>query len=103
MPLAERIAAAPVPHDAALAERYMGELRAKCADNGLGDLRAVLENSKVSALLSGIFGCSRFLATLILQDPAGLSACLAAEPELYLGHIGAALDEGMAGAARMDE
>jgi [glutamine synthetase] adenylyltransferase / [glutamine synthetase]-adenylyl-L-tyrosine phosphorylase len=103
MPLADRIVSAPVPHDTALAERHMGELRAKCADNDLADLRAALEDPKVSKLLAGIFGCSPFLASLILQDPATLSACLAAEPELYLGHIGAALEGGMAGATRMDE
>jgi glutamate-ammonia-ligase adenylyltransferase len=103
MSLAERIASSPVPHDAAQAERYIGELRAKCADGTLPDLLALLEDRKVAALLSGIFGCSPFLTGIIVQDPATLAACLSTPPERFLGQIGAALDEAMGTAIRHEE
>jgi [glutamine synthetase] adenylyltransferase / [glutamine synthetase]-adenylyl-L-tyrosine phosphorylase len=103
-PLADRITAAPIPHDEVLSQRYMAELAAKSADPELADLRAASEaNPKVGTLLRGIFGCSPYLTSLIIQDPAGLSACLTSAPEQYLGHIGAGLDEGLANARRHDE
>ncbi len=103
-PLADRIHSAPIPHDEALAARSIAELKAKCEGDALADLRSLIEtNPKVNALLAGIFGCSPFLTSLIIQDPAGLSACLASAPEQYLSHIGAALGEAMANASRQDE
>jgi glutamate-ammonia-ligase adenylyltransferase len=105
LPLAERIASAPIPHDAALAARYRAELAAKCeADTQLEALRALIAgNAGVAALLDGVFGCSPFLTALILADPAGLAACLAAAPEHASGQIGATLTEAMAKVSRQDE
>ncbi len=76
-PLADRISAAPIPHDEVLAQRYMGELKAKCAGDDLADLRTAIDaNPKVGALLRGVFGCSPYLTSLIIQKsrrPHGLS------------------------------
>ena len=104
LPLADRITSAPIPHDEALAARYVGELRAKLAEPDTAELAACLDaNGKVAALLRGIFGCSPFLTSLIIADPGGLWACLSAAPEQQLGQIGAALAERMAKATRLDD
>jgi glutamate-ammonia-ligase adenylyltransferase len=104
-PLAERIASAPIPHDAALTERYRAELAAKCdADPGLAALKALIaDNARVAALLDCVFGCSAFLTSLIIADPAGLAACLGTAPEHTLGQIGAALTESMANVTKQDQ
>jgi glutamate-ammonia-ligase adenylyltransferase len=81
-PLHQRILAAPLVHDRERAAGALVELARRCGEEpDLASLRALLAQPEVRDLLSGVFGASPFLASLIERDPAGLLASLTAAPE----------------------
>ena len=91
-------------HDRVNAARLMGELDRRCAEEGeLAPLRALLASQPVRDLLSGIFGASPYLTSLIERDPARLTHMLAEVPEEHFAHLCRTLETGMAGAATVAE
>lgn len=98
--LAERLHTAPLAHDAAAVERRVADFNTRCAPS---DLRWLEEGTPTAALLTGIFGSSPYLASLILADVAELTRCLETAPEDYLRQIGERLTEAMTGTRRQDE
>ena len=91
-------------HDRVNAARLMGELDRRCAEEGeLAPLRALLASQPVRDLLSGIFGASPYLTSLIERDPARLTHMLAEAPEEHFAHLCRTLEAGMAGAATVAE
>jgi glutamate-ammonia-ligase adenylyltransferase len=100
LPLADRITAAPIPHDEALVLRHFGELRTKSTPEQATALDA---RPQLAALLRGVFGCSPYLTALILADAAELWTCLETAPERYLARLTASLDDELAKASRHEE
>ena len=81
-PLHARIAAAPVVHDRARAERVLGDLARRCrTEPELAALAPLLAAPSLRGLLAGIFGASPYLTSLIERHPASLLAALAQSPE----------------------
>src|SRR5215831_1881671 len=81
-PLHARIAAAPIVHDGARAERVLCDLAHRCStEPELAPLAALLAASRVRGLLAGIFGASPYLTSLIERNPSALLAALEQSPE----------------------
>jgi [glutamine synthetase] adenylyltransferase / [glutamine synthetase]-adenylyl-L-tyrosine phosphorylase len=81
-PLHSRIAAAPVVHDRARAERVLCDLARRCStEPELAALAPLVATPPLRDLLTGIFGASPYLTSLIERNPASLLAALAQSPE----------------------
>jgi len=81
-PLHARIAAAPLVHDPRRAEDVFGELMRRIAgDARLSPLMALCAAPRVRELLTGIFGASPYLTSLVEGNPWRLLATLSSAPE----------------------
>src|SRR5262245_65269714 len=81
-PLHTRLAAAPIVHDGARAERVLCDLTHRCqTEPELAPLALLLAASRVRRLLAGIFGGSPYLTSLIERNPSALHAALVQSPE----------------------
>src|SRR5262249_42322915 len=77
-----RITSAPFVHDDARASRVLAELVQRCAaESDLAVLGGLVGESRVGALLAGIFGDSPYLTSLIERSPSRLAAALLEAPE----------------------
>src|SRR5262245_35062809 len=82
VPFHTRIAAAPLVHDGARAERVLCDLAHRCnTEPELAPLASLLAASRVRDLLAGIFGASPYLTSLIERNPPALLAALVRSPE----------------------
>ena len=81
-PFHTRIAAAPIVHDGARAERVLCDLAHRCnTEPELAPLACLLAASRVRDLLAGIFGASPYLTSLIERNPSALLSALVQSPE----------------------
>ncbi|HET6223859.1 MAG TPA: glutamine-synthetase adenylyltransferase, partial [Dongiaceae bacterium] len=81
-PLYKRISAAPVVHDGERASRALADLEHRCAaEQDLAELGRLIATPVVRELLTGTFGASPYLTTLIERNPASLQRALAVSPE----------------------
>ncbi|HEX5999775.1 MAG TPA: bifunctional [glutamine synthetase] adenylyltransferase/[glutamine synthetase]-adenylyl-L-tyrosine phosphorylase [Hyphomicrobiaceae bacterium] len=81
-PLHQRLAAAPVVHDAGRASGALADLAQRCAaEPQLAQLGRLVAAPAVRDLLFGIFGASPYLTGLIERDPVRLQRILASSPE----------------------
>src|SRR5215472_2705427 len=82
IPLHTRIAAAPIVHDGARAERVLCDLAHRCnTEPELTPLAFLLAAPRVRDLLAGIFGASPYLTSLIERNPSALLSALVQSPE----------------------
>jgi glutamate-ammonia-ligase adenylyltransferase len=85
----ERIAASPLPYDAARGADVLDTL----SQSSVPELAALIAgNPDVKELLLGTFACSPYLTALSLRDPAMLAECLTRDPEAHLKEAQAALE-----------
>src|SRR5262245_10588030 len=81
-PLHRRIVGAPVVHDAERAAAALAGLLQRCEEEaGLAPLGGLVAEASVRDLLTGVFGASPYLTSLIERDPEGLSRVLSSSPE----------------------
>jgi glutamate-ammonia-ligase adenylyltransferase len=86
-----------VVHDRANAARYLGELDRRCAEEPeLAPLRALLASQPLRDLLSGVFGTSPYLTSLIERDPVRLTHMLEAAPEEHFEQLCRTLEASIA-------
>ncbi|MEZ0281271.1 bifunctional [glutamine synthetase] adenylyltransferase/[glutamine synthetase]-adenylyl-L-tyrosine phosphorylase [Methyloceanibacter sp.] len=90
----ERIAASPLPYDAARGADVLDTLSKSDAPELAG---LIAGNPDIRELLLGTFSCSPYLSALSLRDPRSLADCLTLNPETHLKDTRAAL------AASIDE
>ena len=90
----ERIAASPLPYDAARGADVLDTLSKSDAPELAG---LIAGNPDIRELLLGTFSCSPYLSALSLRDPRSLADCLTLNPETHLKDARAAL------AASIDE
>lgn len=104
-PFTALLRTAPVPNDPARAEELHQELKTLIEANpDLAPLANALSNSPaLEALLSGIFGNSPFLSSLITRHPAYLLAILKTPPASFMATIGECLATAMAAATSLQE
>ena len=103
-PLWQRLAAAPVLHDAEAAARHRDDLAARIAlDPRLAGLDAHTRQPAVAALLDGIFSASPFLTQLILRYPDSFLASLDRAPETRWAELAATLKTDGLAAATLPE
>ncbi len=84
----ERIAASPLPYDAARGADVLDTLSQADVPELAG---LIAGNPDVKELLLGTFSCSPYLAALSLRDPRALAGCLTRDPEAHLAEAEAAL------------
>jgi glutamate-ammonia-ligase adenylyltransferase len=98
------ISEAPIAHDATRAAATMVELVDRCRDDReLAQLRTSLTAERVHRLLTGIFGCSPYLTSLIRRDPTGLMRVLASAPEPCFAELCRQLAQSVTGVHTMVE
>jgi glutamate-ammonia-ligase adenylyltransferase len=86
--LADRIAEQTVAHDAAGADARLAEIIEAARAAGHAEaLAALLARPAVRGLVRGILGCSPYLASLMLTQPARLTRSLDAPPEERIGAL----------------
>jgi glutamate-ammonia-ligase adenylyltransferase len=102
--LHRRIVSAPVVHGGARAADSLAQLVQHCSENPkLAELGRLIAVPAVRNLLSGIFGASPYLTSLIERNPASLQCALAAVPERRFAELLEELDAAVDAADAMPE
>ena len=85
----ERIAASPLPYDAARGADVLDSV----AKSDVPELAGLIAgNPDVREFLLGTFSCSPYLSALALRDPRALADCLTLNPEAHLKDAQSALE-----------